>query len=308
MTTLTRQDLNFGQVVADVLCEFLEVAVHLILYVREVYPVGIFQKRKKYNVPVQMSCHPELNQYIQDTLHCVKPLLEKNDVEKVVVVILDKEHRPVEKFVFEITQPPLLSISSDSLLSHVEQLLRAFILKISVCDAVLDHNPPGCTFTVLVHTREAATRNMEKIQVIKVRGDWSGKVGRETQLETLKTRCHSCEWAGVSPTVRSLRCLRQRLASSGFFLCVNCVATRLSWPHLGTQHGDEGGAVCWGCQLSGSAQGPGGGFAHQSQNRCLGLVRSLGFSAQLASVDLASLGDEPGCLSCWEFPRDSAPP
>lgn len=41
-------------VVADVLCEFLEVAVHLILYVREVYPVGIFQKRKKYNVPVQV--------------------------------------------------------------------------------------------------------------------------------------------------------------------------------------------------------------------------------------------------------------
>ncbi|KQL60795.1 mitotic spindle assembly checkpoint protein MAD2B isoform X2 [Amazona aestiva] len=135
MTTLTRQDLNFGQVVADVLSEFLEVAVHLILYVREVYPIGIFQKRKKYNVPVQMSCHPELNQYIQDTLHCVKPLLEKNDVEKVVVVILDKEHHPVERFVFEITQPPLLSISSESLLSHVEQLLRAFILKISVCDA-----------------------------------------------------------------------------------------------------------------------------------------------------------------------------
>lgn len=43
--------------VADVLCEFLEVAVHLILYVREVYPVGIFQKRKKYNVPVQVSPH-----------------------------------------------------------------------------------------------------------------------------------------------------------------------------------------------------------------------------------------------------------
>lgn len=34
----------------------------------------------------------------------------QNDVEKVVVVILDKEHHPVERFVFEITQPPLLSI------------------------------------------------------------------------------------------------------------------------------------------------------------------------------------------------------
>ncbi len=41
-------------VVADILCEFLEVAIHLILYVREIYPSGIFQKRKKYNVPVQV--------------------------------------------------------------------------------------------------------------------------------------------------------------------------------------------------------------------------------------------------------------
>ncbi|KAI1231430.1 hypothetical protein IHE44_0007879 [Lamprotornis superbus] len=194
MTTLTRQDLNFGQVVADVLSEFLEVAVHLILYVREVYPIGIFQKRKKYNVPVQMSCHPELNQYIQDTLHCVKPLLEKNDVEKVVVVILDKEHHPVERFVFEITQPPLLSISSESLLSHVEQLLRAFILKISVCDAVLDNNPPGCTFTVLVHTREAATRNMEKIQVIKV----SDTLGHLTVCEKLQSKDWAVQSFGIS--------------------------------------------------------------------------------------------------------------
>uniref|UniRef100_A0A8C1ZMX6 Mitotic spindle assembly checkpoint protein MAD2B n=2 Tax=Cyprinus carpio TaxID=7962 RepID=A0A8C1ZMX6_CYPCA len=174
MATLTRQDLNFGQVVADILCEFLEVAIHLILYVREIYPSGIFQKRKKYNVPVQMSCHPELNQYIQDTLHCVKPLIQKNEAEKVVMVIMDKEHHPVERFVFEISQPPLLSIRWKlyiflicTLLSHVEQLLRAMILKISVCDAVLDNNPPGCTFTLLVHTREAATRNMEKVQVIK---------------------------------------------------------------------------------------------------------------------------------------------
>src|SRR4029434_6068470 len=35
--------------------------------------------------------------------------------------------------------------SSETLLSHVEQLLRAVILKISVCDAVLDNNPPGTT-------------------------------------------------------------------------------------------------------------------------------------------------------------------
>jgi len=37
-----------------VLCEFLEVAFHLILYVREVYPPVVFERRKKYNVPVQV--------------------------------------------------------------------------------------------------------------------------------------------------------------------------------------------------------------------------------------------------------------
>lgn len=34
----------------------------------------------------------------------------QNEAEKVVVVIMDKEHHPVERFVFEISQPPLLSI------------------------------------------------------------------------------------------------------------------------------------------------------------------------------------------------------
>lgn len=38
-----------------VLCEFLEVAFHLILYVRELYPPVVFERRKKYNVPVQVS-------------------------------------------------------------------------------------------------------------------------------------------------------------------------------------------------------------------------------------------------------------
>lgn len=213
--------------VADILCEFLEVAIHLILYVREVYPSGIFQKRKKYNVPVQvcvllprsggeqclmsnvcvlvcpqMSCHPELNQYIQDTLHCMKPLIEKVGSYPTLLVFGGRVcHRchshiyvlfpewcreggrghhgqraspgreirvwdfptytavnkvrigwfhviPRSVYVIPLWKAFLIRLclcccSSDTLLSHVEQLLRAFILKISVCDAVLNNNPPG---------------------------------------------------------------------------------------------------------------------------------------------------------------------
>ncbi len=39
---------------SDIFCEFLDVAFHCILYVRELYPVGIFKRKKKYNVPVQV--------------------------------------------------------------------------------------------------------------------------------------------------------------------------------------------------------------------------------------------------------------
>lgn len=58
--------------VADILCEFLEVAIHLILYVREVYPSGIFQKRKKYNVPVQVETSEEMHDTSKtDLLDCL---------------------------------------------------------------------------------------------------------------------------------------------------------------------------------------------------------------------------------------------
>ena len=47
------------------LCEFLEVAFHLVLYVREVYPAVVFERRKKYNVPVQVSEDFRLEMFLQ---------------------------------------------------------------------------------------------------------------------------------------------------------------------------------------------------------------------------------------------------
>ena len=41
-------------VASGILSEFLEVAVHSVLYTRELYPAGVFTRRKKYNVPVQV--------------------------------------------------------------------------------------------------------------------------------------------------------------------------------------------------------------------------------------------------------------
>ncbi|KAB7498959.1 Mitotic spindle assembly checkpoint protein MAD2B, partial [Armadillidium nasatum] len=91
---------------SDILCELLEVSINLILYTREVYPSRIFRRRKKYNIPVQMCVYPELSNYISDCIGSVKPILEKGEIEKLIIALLSKD-RVVEKFVFDIKQEPV---------------------------------------------------------------------------------------------------------------------------------------------------------------------------------------------------------
>jgi mitotic spindle assembly checkpoint protein MAD2B len=88
--------------VSDILIDFLEVAVHNVLYIRNIYPESIFVRRKKYGVPVQMSTHPYLNEYISECLKTIKELLKKNEVRKVTVTFFDETQIPVERFVFDI--------------------------------------------------------------------------------------------------------------------------------------------------------------------------------------------------------------
>ena len=54
-----------------------------------------------------MCIHPGLKSYISDCVSSVKPILEKGEIEKVVVAILSEENVPVEKFVFEVHQSPV---------------------------------------------------------------------------------------------------------------------------------------------------------------------------------------------------------
>ena len=53
------------------LCIVVEVAIHTILYVRQVYPPDAFVRRKKYDTPVFQSRHPGLNQYISGAVKAI---------------------------------------------------------------------------------------------------------------------------------------------------------------------------------------------------------------------------------------------
>jgi mitotic spindle assembly checkpoint protein MAD2B len=49
----------------------VEVAIHTILYVRQVYPAEIFVRRKMYETPVYQSRHPGLNAYIAGAVKAI---------------------------------------------------------------------------------------------------------------------------------------------------------------------------------------------------------------------------------------------
>ncbi|KAF5385199.1 hypothetical protein D9615_001309 [Tricholomella constricta] len=93
--------LTFNQTVKGV-TEFIEVAVHTILYVRQIYPADLFIRRKKYDTPVFQSRHPALNAYISGAVKAIGEELVKGTVDKVVVVIKDKEQVALERFIFSI--------------------------------------------------------------------------------------------------------------------------------------------------------------------------------------------------------------
>ncbi|XP_060073785.1 mitotic spindle assembly checkpoint protein MAD2B-like [Ylistrum balloti] len=166
---------------SDILCEFLEVTIHSILYLRDLYPRGVFEKRKKYNVPVQMCLHPDVCKYVVNIVDSVHRLNQLNQVEKIAMVILGSDHRPLERFVIEISKHSDHLKGDDRYLYQLEQSLRAFLLKLTVSDALLQPLPKDCTWTIQIETTESAANNINDHQMIQG-FPWVEAEGRETNL------------------------------------------------------------------------------------------------------------------------------
>ncbi|KAF9535644.1 DNA-binding protein [Crepidotus variabilis] len=93
--------VSFNELV-NAIVEFIEVAIHTILYVRQVYPAEIFVRRKKYDTPVFQSRHPALNEYISGAIKAVGDELMYGKVDKVVIVIKDKQEVALERFIISV--------------------------------------------------------------------------------------------------------------------------------------------------------------------------------------------------------------
>uniref|UniRef100_A0A7S1U422 HORMA domain-containing protein n=1 Tax=Phaeomonas parva TaxID=124430 RepID=A0A7S1U422_9STRA len=79
----------------EALLEFLEAAVHRILASRRLYPLAVFERRKKYEIPTHMCRHPDVNEWVVQALRAAQPFVESGEAEHIALVILDSDTNDV---------------------------------------------------------------------------------------------------------------------------------------------------------------------------------------------------------------------
>ncbi|KAH9898237.1 DNA-binding protein [Cubamyces lactineus] len=153
--------LTYNQAVRGV-AEFIEVAIHTILYVRQVYPADLFIRRRKYDTPVFQSRHPGLNEYIAGAVKAITDELALGTVDKVVLVIKNAEEKPLERFIFALRNT--LQVESYNKDTSVEgaisaaslgQYFRSFLVKLSMIEAQLGQiHLDDLSFAIVIELRD----------------------------------------------------------------------------------------------------------------------------------------------------------
>ncbi|KAJ1955175.1 MAD2 mitotic arrest deficient-like 2, partial [Dispira parvispora] len=98
----------------------------------------LFTTTLRYGITVHCSRHPDLNQYTQDMSQAVADLALQQILDKVYIIIVDSNGKPVERFTLEVlcSSPGAVDDSSTSLLDY----FRAMILRAQLCASQL-HTP-----------------------------------------------------------------------------------------------------------------------------------------------------------------------
>ncbi|KAG2155598.1 DNA-binding protein [Suillus clintonianus] len=161
---MSETPLTWNQAVKGI-TEFIEVAIHTILYVRQIYPADLFVRRKKYDTPVFQSRHPALNEYISGTIKAVSDELVLGNVDKVVVVIKDRNQVALERFIFSVRNMIQIesydkdtSVQNAMSSAKLGQYFRSFLIKLNMIESQLGllELPSGdeASFAVVLELKE----------------------------------------------------------------------------------------------------------------------------------------------------------
>ncbi|SPQ25448.1 83b0174a-a88f-4346-b3a6-a05e0c190c65 [Thermothielavioides terrestris] len=79
--------LDHGHILLTSFNSFLTVAIHNILYYRDIYPRSTFLSTKAYNLPVHQNRHPKVCAWIRDAVDAVAAQLSTGHVSRIAIVI-----------------------------------------------------------------------------------------------------------------------------------------------------------------------------------------------------------------------------
>ncbi|POW13644.1 hypothetical protein PSTT_03601 [Puccinia striiformis] len=166
------QNMTFNETLR-LIGEFLEVAFHQILYLRNVYPAGmafvsaqvplqmsqeylmevhlldLFEQRKKFNVQVMSSRHPVLTSYIGEVISQSMEEVVKGLAKKLILAVQDNSTippKPREHFVFNLQYlvDPIATFENEAdrdirygSKADAELHIRAFLIKLNSCNVHL---------------------------------------------------------------------------------------------------------------------------------------------------------------------------
>ena len=110
----------------------LPICLYLHELTAQIYPSDIFERRRLYNVAVSKSRHPGLNEYIRETVYSLKPWIEGGELERLAMVFLDREDKPLERLVFQVRVDPKELDSGEVSYEELEHQLRGAFVKMQV--------------------------------------------------------------------------------------------------------------------------------------------------------------------------------
>ncbi|VFQ58731.1 unnamed protein product [Cuscuta campestris] len=136
---------------ARILVEFLEVAINSVIFLKGVYPIGAFERRRYMNVVVHRSRHPDLRHYIHSSVNGLLHFIQKGEVERVAVIFFDDNNVPFERFVFKIDVNQSYGSSVEE--ADLELSLRSFLIKLPNLQSLTHNLPPDCRWEITGYFR-----------------------------------------------------------------------------------------------------------------------------------------------------------
>lgn len=161
----------------DTICSFLSVATHHILYLRRIYPPVSFTTVRAYNYPVRQSRHPEVCEWINDSIAAIRDQLTQNTIDKVQLCIYEcDDNETLERWTFDMPDlPPIIKRDHDvpfeSLddpelrramkVADLEASFRAVISRLDTVSGNMRPLPDGpgapeCSFTLTITIKDTA--------------------------------------------------------------------------------------------------------------------------------------------------------